>query len=146
MVGNNCRRSEPMSHGGKSNSTVGFPARLASRHPSIGISTKEGRPEAACPMDGSLEARPAGNPTVENDFPSWEMVSHRGKWFPTVRNQFPLWEISFATVIPYCFDRIFRPYEHFPEARSLSSLAGTQVGLAQEGLAQVAWPTWAWAK
>ena len=47
----------------------------ASRHPSIGISTKEGqlkaplwtrRPEAASPMDG---------PTVGNHFPPWEIIS-----------------------------------------------------------------------
>ena len=102
-------------HCGKSFSTVGFPACLASRHPSIGISTKEGRPpaapplwrrpEAASPMDGCLEARQAGNPTVENDFPPWEMVSHRVKWFPTVGNYFPPWDI-----ISYCFSLFFRPY------------------------------------
>ena len=80
-------RGKPFPHGGKLFSTVGFPACLASTHPSIGTSIKEGqtkaapplwrRPEAAPPMDGCLEARQAG----------------RGKWFPTVGNPFPPWEI-----------------------------------------------------
>ena len=91
-VGNDIPRWENNFHGGKPSPTffmVGFLARLASRHPSIGEVASghlhEGgaafdRPSFVdIPMDGCLEARQAGNPTVENDFPPWEMVSHPGK-------------------------------------------------------------------
>ena len=44
-------------------------------------------------MDGYLEARQAGNPTVENDFPPLEMVSHRGNWYPTVGNNFLIFSL-----------------------------------------------------
>ena len=40
------------------------------------------------PMDGRLKARQAGNRNVENDFPLWEMVSHRWEWFPAVGYHF----------------------------------------------------------
>ena len=117
-VGNHFPQWGTISHGGKSFSTVGFPACLPSRHPrrldkgAVAL----GHPSFVdIPMDGCLEARQAGNPTVENDFPPWEMVSHRGKWFPTVGNHFPPWDI-----ISYCFSLFFRPYifepyKRFPE-------------------------------
>ena len=113
-VGNHLPRWEDISHGGNSFSTVGFPACLASRHLSIGEAAScrfhKGGAAFSCPsfvdipMDGCLEARQAANPTAENAFPPWKMVSDRGKWFPTVGKHFPPWEIishrgkSFPTV------------------------------------------------
>ena len=41
-------------------------------------------------LDGCLEARQGRNPTMDNYFPMWEMVSHRGKWCATVGNVFLL--------------------------------------------------------
>ena len=152
-MGNQFPRWETISHGGKSISTVGFPACLASRHPSIGEAASGrlhkggaafGRPSFVdIPMDGCLEARQAGNPTVENDFPPWEMVSHRGKWFPTVGNHFPPWDIishrgiSFPTVGYHflVFSTIlltlcFRPYKRFLDVSVIAvtscSLRGPQ--------------------
>ena len=42
------------------------------------------RQPRAASMGGCLEARQAGNPRVENDFPPGKRVSHHGKSCPTV--------------------------------------------------------------
>ena len=97
-LGNYVRRWETISQSGKSFPAVGFPACLASRHPSTRISTF-GRPplrlppEAASSVDGCLEARQARKLTMVNNFPPWEMVSHHRKCLPTVGNGLPPWEI-----------------------------------------------------
>jgi hypothetical protein len=105
-----------ISYSGKSFFTVEFPARAASTHPSIEISTKGGggnqrppfvsRPEAASPGDGCPEAKQAGNPTVENNFPLCEMVRHCEKWSPTVGHHSPPWEMDCCFLSTF-FDRIF---------------------------------------
>lgn len=75
----------------KTNVHSGFPDHLASRHPSTGRSTKEGRPKAASLMDGWLQARQGGIPTLENDFRTLGNGFPPWKWFPP-------WEI-----MSYCF-------------------------------------------
>ena len=91
MAGNNFPRWEIISPAGESFS--GGISCLPSLQTTIpeATSTQEGRPQVDIPVDGRLEGRQAVNPTVENDFTSWEMVpnrgekvSHRRKSFPTV--------------------------------------------------------------
>ena len=59
------------------------------------------RQPRAASMGGCLEARQAGNPRVENDFPPGKRVSHHGKSCPTVP--------------PPLLTLHFRPYLHFPK-------------------------------
>ena len=41
-------------------------------------------------MEMASKTRQGGNPTVKNDFPLWELVSHCGKWFRTSGNNYLL--------------------------------------------------------
>ena len=92
---------EKNSHGGKPFFTVGnyFPHWGTISHcgicslPSLQTPIHRDIHREGAAIDGCLEARQGGNPTVENHFPPWEMVSHRGNWVPTVENDFPMWEI-----------------------------------------------------
>ena len=88
VAGNNFLLRETIPNGGKSFSTVGFPLCLAIRHPSRREAAGGRLHEVGADilMDGCLVARQGGSPTVETEFPPWEMVSHVGKWFPTMGN------------------------------------------------------------
>ena len=86
MVGNHFPRWETVSHAGKSCSTASIsslpslqtpsPEKAVSGHLHKGGAAFGNPSFVDIPMDGCLEARQAGNPTVENDFPPWGMVQN----------------------------------------------------------------------